>query len=71
MNTNTVTETVTAESAPLGIQLWPTRSPEYADNFILASVSVVRTEGGEHVTWTYRSGTTRTFKVGEQVAVQF
>jgi hypothetical protein len=71
MNTNTVTETVAAELAPIGIQLWPTRSPEYADNFTLATVSVVRNEVREYVVWTYRSGTTRKFNVGEQVAVKF
>ena len=42
METTQITESVTAELAPLGVQLWPTTSPGYADNFTLDSVSVVR-----------------------------
>ena len=71
MNTTTATTTVVAENAPLGVQLWPTTSPKYADNFTLASVAVVRTESRSFVEWTYRSGATRMFGLGEQVAVQF
>lgn len=61
--------TQTAESAPLGVQLWPTLSPEYADNFILDMVETVRTVNGTHVRWTYRNGTTRNFRLGEGVVV--
>lgn len=64
------TQTVTAELAPVGVQLWPTRDPKYADNFTLADVSVVRNEVGARVVWLYRSGKTRTFRLGEQVTVQ-
>lgn len=63
--------TVRAESAPLGVQLWPTRSPEYAPNFTLASVTrFLDANDRECVTWTYQSGTVRTFLVGEEVAVR-
>jgi hypothetical protein len=62
--------TVVAENAPLGVQLWPTISPDYADNFILNSVAVHRRETGDFVVWTYRSGKTRTLLVGEEVVVQ-
>ena len=61
--------TVIAEDAPVGIQLWPTRSPEFAPNFTLATVEVVRTEVRTFVRWTYQSGTVRTFDLGEQVVV--
>jgi hypothetical protein len=71
MNT-TATETefilIKAEEAPLGVQLYPTRSPEYAPNFTLAEVSTVRGPYGTRVIWTYESGTTRTFDLGEEVA---
>jgi hypothetical protein len=72
MNTTTATETtVVAELAPLGVQLWPTISPEYADNFTLDKVETHRTVNGTMVTWTYRSGTTRVFHAGEEIAVKF
>lgn len=61
---------VKAEDAPIGVQLWPTTAPQYAPNFTLASVAVVRTATGSHVVWTYESGTTRTFALGEEVACQ-
>ena len=70
MNTNTAaTQTVTAENAPIGVQLWPTLTPESAPNFTLDKVAVVRTENGAHVEWTYQSGNVRTFTVGEEVVV--
>lgn len=59
---------VVAEDAPIGVQLWPTRTPEYAPNFTLASVAVVRSEAPTYVVWTYESGTVRTLALGEQVA---
>jgi hypothetical protein len=65
------TTDVTAEDAPIGIQLWPTTSPEYASNFILESVIVTRTAGTEYVTWIYENGKTRVFAKGEKVACQF
>lgn len=68
MNVNTLA-TVAAEDAPLGVQLWPTRTPEYAPNFTLNRVEVVRTPGGQYVRWVYESGDQRIFKMGELVAV--
>lgn len=63
--------TVRAESAPLGVQLWPTRSPEYAPNFTLASVTrFLDANGRECVRWTYQNGNTRTFLAGEEVVVR-
>ena len=59
---------INAEDAPLGVQLYPTRSPEYAPNFTLREVSTVRGPYGTRVIWTYESGTTRTFDRGEEVA---
>lgn len=67
--TETLT-TVVAEDAPLNVQLWPTTSPEFAENFTLRSVSVVRRETGNVVVWEYLSGKTRSFSVGEEVVVQ-
>jgi hypothetical protein len=65
-----VETTVTAETAPLGVQLWPTISPEFADNFTLYSVAVIRTEAREYVLWVYRDGSQRTFDLGEQIAAR-
>jgi hypothetical protein len=70
--------TVTAEDAPIGVQLWPTISPKYAPNFTLAAVEVIvrklRDASGDYemssVIWTYENGSTRSFLLGEQVAVQ-
>lgn len=67
---------VIADLAPLGVQLWPTRTPAYADNFTLAAVAIVRDEitqaNGQpgYVRWTYRNGQTRDFHIGEQVAAR-
>ena len=58
---------VTAEDAPLNVQLWPTRAPKYAPNYTLVAVAVA----GDVVTWTYQNGTVRQFRKGEQVACQF
>jgi len=66
MNAQNLDTTVAAELAPVGVQLWPTRLPVYADNFTLADVTVV--DGS--VRWTYRNGTVRWFRLGEQVVVQ-
>lgn len=60
---------VIAEDAPIGVQLWPTTSPKYAPNFTLATVAILRTSTGRHVVWTYESGATRVFFLGERVAV--
>lgn len=73
MNTNTAaTETtIAAEDAPLGVQLWPTISPEFADNFTLTAVKVVRTEVNSYVHWMYRGASAdRYFEIGEQVVVR-
>ena len=70
MNTNTAaTQTVTAENAPIGVQLWPTLTPKSATNFTLDKVAVVRNEWGVHVEWTYQNGNVRFFNVGEEVVV--
>ena len=69
----TMTENMTeviAEDAPIGVQLWPTRAPEYAPNFTLAKVATVRTATGTHVEWTYESGSQRFFDLGEAVSVK-
>lgn len=66
------TATVIAKDAPLGVQLWPTTSPEYAPNFTLASVTrELNSDGQEFVTWTYQNGKTRMFLVDEVVACMF
>jgi hypothetical protein len=60
---------IVAEDAPLDVQLWPTTSPDHADNFTLKSVAVVRAVyGRQYVEWTYFNGTTRQFSVGERIA---
>ncbi|MFI7608914.1 hypothetical protein ACIBTV_27890 [Micromonospora sp. NPDC049366] len=61
---------VTAETAPLDVQLWPTRAPQYAPNFTLAEVALVHDDNGWHVRWTYQNGNTRRFPLGERVAVR-
>ncbi len=55
---------VTAEDAPLGMQLWPTTRPDAAPNFTLDAVAVIRTVNGERVVWAYQNGSTRTFLKG-------
>ena len=60
---------VVAELAPIGVQLWPTRAPEFAPNFTLQTVEIVRNAYGTSVRWTYESGTVRTFEMGESVCV--
>jgi hypothetical protein len=71
MTEMTKTETVKAKDAPLGVQLWPTTSPQYAPNFTLASVTrQANANGSEYVVWQYRNGKTRTFLPDEDVAVQ-
>lgn len=64
------TTTVIAEDAPIGVLLWPVRSPEGAPNFTLATVEIVRNVNGSFIRWTYESGATRVFPVGEAVAVR-
>lgn len=61
--------TVVAEAAPIGVQLWPTRAPEFAPNFTLAEVRTVRNHRGTHIEWVYEGGQSRYFTPGESVAV--
>lgn len=63
-------ETVAAEDAPIGVQLWTTGHPRYADNYTLRSVATVRTETNTYVEWTYRSGAKRVFGLGEHVVIR-
>ncbi len=66
------TTLVIAKDAPLGVQVWPTTSPEYARNFTLASVTrQLAPSGLEFVIWTYQNGTTRMFMANEEVACEF
>lgn len=60
--------TVTAQDAPLGVLLWPVRSPEYARNFTLAAIEQVHP--GILVRWVYESGKTRDFDWDAEVAVR-
>lgn len=62
--------TVTAQDAPIGVQLWPTTDPRYAPNFTIESVELIRNHRGAHVRWVYESGSTRYFDLGDQVAVR-
>jgi hypothetical protein len=71
MNTTLNTTTVAAEAAPISVQLWPTRSPEFASAYTLAEVLIHRTAVGTWVEWVYQNGNTRNFKLGEQVACSF
>ncbi len=64
-----VQASVIAERAPIGVQLWPTRSPGYADHFTLERVEIVDCNGVDYVRWTYRDGKTRLFQMGQHVAV--
>lgn len=68
MSADLTTTSIPAESAPIGVQLWPTTAPEYARNFTLAEVQIVRNAYGSFVRWVYESGTTRHFEIGMQVA---
>jgi hypothetical protein len=69
--TTTGTTTVPAENPPLGVQLWPTLSPALAPDFTLESVTVYRRRAsGDYVLWTFESGQTRRFDIGDMVAVQ-
>lgn len=68
MTANLIDSHITAEDAPLNVQLWPTRSAEYAPNFTLASVDIkVDLMDRKFVRWTYQNGNTRDFNLGEQV----
>lgn len=67
----TVTDSsVIAEDAPIGVLLWPVRSSEYAPNYMLASVAIIRDEYRTYVRWTYQGGNVRDFGLGESVAVR-
>lgn len=73
--TNTTTQswidgTVTAEDAPIGVQLWPTTNPRYGLNFTIQRVEIVRNSHGTHVCWVYENGAERIFDMGEKVAVR-
>lgn len=64
-------QTVAAEDAPIGVQLWPTLKPEFAPNFTLNEVQIIRNEVGTYVRWVYQGDVeTRTFKLGEQVVIR-
>jgi hypothetical protein len=63
------TTTVKVEDAPIGVQIWPTIAPEFAPNFTLDRIEVVRTEVRSYVRWVYQSGTVRVFRVGEEIAI--
>lgn len=67
--TTTQTTTVAAEDAPLGVQLWPTTSPEFAANFTLDRVDTMRGVNGTTVRWVYQNGSERFFGLGEEVVV--
>lgn len=58
---------VQAEHAPIGVPLWPTRTPELAVNFTLRSVAVVRQDDREWVVWTYENNKVRSFQLGETI----
>lgn len=64
------THFVIAEDAPIGVQLWPSRAPEFASNFTLAQVAVIRDRYKTVVRWTYENGRSETFFLGELVDVQ-
>lgn len=62
---------VVAELAPLGVQLWPTTSPEFANRFTLARVETVREVELAYVVWTFVSGGQRRFRLGQKVTCEF
>lgn len=64
------TTTVIAEDAPIGVLLWPVRAPQYAPNYTIGRVEIIRTANQHFVRWIYESGTERVFQVGEAVAVR-
>lgn len=61
---------VIAEGAPIGVQLWPTRTPELGYHFTLRSVALVRNEVRSWVVWTYEDNQIRTFDVGDRVTAK-
>jgi hypothetical protein len=65
----TATTTVVAEDAPIGVLLWPVRATKYNPNMTLRSVEIVRTATQRYVRWTYENDNTRSFRVGEEVAI--
>lgn len=64
-------KSIIAEDAPIGVQLWPTISPEFAPNFTLAEVQIVRTETQRYVRWLYQNGNERVFQLGQSVTVRY
>lgn len=69
------TKTIKAEDAPLGVPLWPADSEALLPHHTLEQVEVlqsVRSLVGNHgpfVRWTFVSGTTRAFRLGEEIVV--
>lgn len=64
------TTTIKAEDAPIGQLLWAVKAPEFAPNFTLSEVQIVRNAGGTFVRWVYEGDVPdRTFKLGEEVSI--
>lgn len=61
---------VKVEDAPIGVQIWPTLAPEFASNFTLERVEIVRDIYRTFVRWVYESGTVRTFALGTEIVVR-
>lgn len=61
---------VVAEHAPLGVQLWPTLTPDKARHFTLQAVEIVRSTHATYVRWIYEDGKVRRFDLGETVVVK-
>jgi hypothetical protein len=61
---------VDPEDAPLGVQLWPAKSPASATVTAVALVRAER-ERGTFVVWTMRDGTTRRYRLGEAIRCCF
>ena len=61
---------VTAEHAPIGVQVWPTIRSDAAPMYTLRTVSLIRVQDGGYVQWTFQNGDTRVFQPGTRVGVQ-
>jgi hypothetical protein len=72
----TVLKIIKAEDAPLGVPLWPADYEALLPHHTLERVEVVQSvrslvgDRGPFVRWMFVSGTTRAFRLGEEIVVE-
>jgi hypothetical protein len=72
----TTTKIIKAEDAPLRVPLWPADSKALLPHHTLEQVEIVQSvrsligDRGSFVRWTFVSGTTRAYRLGEEIVVE-